>query len=204
MTNVGNEALDLRPNLAVLIGAGGVLALLSAAFLSWPVAIASSVLGILMIAGAEVDARTYLLPDAVTIGATVAGVLAALLIDPIDPWFGPLFDHWFVPWLASASAVARAIGCAAVLALLRSSYARMRGREGLGFGDVKLAAAVGAWLPLDAIPLCFALAASAALLNALFAVLRGETIERATRLPFGAFLCPSLWLVFYAGALPHL
>jgi leader peptidase (prepilin peptidase)/N-methyltransferase len=187
--------------LTVLIGAGGALALVSAACLSWPVAIASTVLGILMIAGADVDARTFLLPDAVTIGATVAGVVAAPLIDPIDPWLGPLFDPWFDPWLAGASAAARAIGCAAVLALLRISYARMRRREGLGFGDVKLAAAVGAWLPLDAIPLCFALAASAALLSALIALLRGETIERATRLPFGAFLCPSLWLVFYAGAL---
>ena len=98
-------------------------------------------------------------------------------------------------------AITRAIGCAAVLALLRVSYARMRGREGLGFGDVKLAAAVGAWLPLDAIPFCFALATSAALLSALIMLLRGETVERATRLPLGAFLCPSLWLVFYAGAL---
>ncbi len=186
-------ALDVRPNLAVLVGAGGALALLSAAFLSWPVAIASTVLGILMIAGADVDARTYLLPDAITLGAALAGILAALLIEPFDVWFDPL--------LAGASATARAIGCAAVLALLRYSYAQMRQREGLGFGDVKLAAAVGAWLPLDAIPLCFALAASAALLSALIALLRGATVERATRLPFGAFLCPSLWLVFYAGAL---
>src|SRR5438093_3814213 len=193
MTNFGNGALDVRPNPAVLIGAGGALALISAAFLPWPVAIASTVLGILMIAGADVDARTFLLPDAVTFGATLAGIMAAPLIDPLGPWSDP--------WLAGASAAARAIGCAAVLALLRGSYARMRRREGLGFGDVKLAAAVGAWLPLDAIPLCFALAASAALLSALIALLRGEIIERATRLPFGAFLCPSLWLVFYAGAL---
>jgi leader peptidase (prepilin peptidase) / N-methyltransferase len=51
------------------------------------------------------------------------------------------------------------------------------------------------------VPLCFALAASAALVSALIAQLRGHIVERATRLPFGAFLCPSLWLVFYAGAL---
>jgi leader peptidase (prepilin peptidase) / N-methyltransferase len=183
------ETPDLRPNPAVLIGAGGALALVSAAFLPWPVAIASTVLGMLMIAGADVDARTYLLPDAVTFGATLAGIVAAPLIDPLDPW------------LAAASGAARAIGCAAVLALLRSLYARTRHREGLGFGDVKLAAAVGAWLTLDAIPLCFALAASAALVSALIAQLRGHIVERATRLPFGAFLCPSLWLVFYAGAL---
>ena len=187
--------LDLRPNLAVLIGAGGALVLVSAAFLPWPVAIASTVLGVLMIAGADVDARTYLLPDAVTFGATLAGIVAAPFIDPLDAGSDP--------WLACASAVARAVACAAVLALLRAGYARMRDQEGLGFGDVKLAAAVGAWLPLDAVPLCFALAASAALVSALIAQLRGHIVERATRLPFGAFLCPSLWLVFYAGALSN-
>src|SRR5207249_4208392 len=163
--------------------------------LPWPVAIASTVLGILMIAGADVDARTYLLPDAVTFGAALAGIVAAPFIDPLGAWSDP--------WLAGASAVARALGCAAVLALLRAGYAQMRRQEGLGFGDVKLAAAVGAWLPLDAIPLCFALAASAALVSALIAQLRGHIVERATRLPFGAFLCPSLWLVFYAGALSN-
>src|SRR5262249_47594379 len=184
---------DLRPNPAVLIGAGGALAIVSAAFLPWPVAIASTVLGVLMIAGADVDARTYLLPDAVTFGATLAGIVAAPFIDPLGAWSNP--------WFAGASAATRALGCAATLALLRAGYARIRHQEGLGFGDVKLAAAVGAWLPLDAIPLCFALAASAALVSALIAQLRGHIVERATRLPFGAFLCPSLWLVFYAGAL---
>jgi len=186
---------DLRPNPALLIGAGGALALVSAAFLPWSVAIASSVLGILMIAGAEVDARTYLLPDVVSFGAMLAGIVAAPFIDALDAWSDP--------WLAGASAVARALGCAAVLALLRAGYAQMRHQEGLGLGDVKLAAAVGAWLPLEAIPLCFALAATAALVSTLIARLRGHIVERATRLPFGAFLCPSLWLVFYACALSN-
>jgi hypothetical protein len=31
--------------------------------------------------------------------------------------------------------------------------------------------------------------------------MRGESINASTKLPFGAFLCPALWLVFYAGAL---
>jgi leader peptidase (prepilin peptidase)/N-methyltransferase len=185
------ETLDLRPNPAILVGAGGALALVSAAFLPWPFAIASTVLGALMIAGADVDARTFLLPDTVTFGATVAGIVAVPLLDPVDPW------------LAGVGATARALGCAAVLALLRSCYARIRQREGLGFGDVKLAAAVGAWLPLDIIPLCFALATSAALVSIMMAHWRGHTIERATRLPFGAFLCPSLWVMFYASALSN-
>jgi len=185
------ETLDLRPNPAILVGAGGALALVSAAFLPWPLAIASTVLGVLMIAGADVDARTFLLPDTVTFGATVAGIIAAPLLDPTDPW------------LAGVGATARALGCAAVLALLRSGYALIRQREGLGFGDVKLAAAVGAWLPLDIVPLCFALATSAALVSITIAHWRGHAIECATRLPFGAFLCPSLWVMFYAIALSN-
>ena len=49
---------DLRPNLAVLFGGCGAVALISAITLPWPVAIASTVLGALMIAGADVDSRT--------------------------------------------------------------------------------------------------------------------------------------------------
>ena len=49
---------DLCPNLAILFGLGGAVALISVMSLPWPFALASTVLGALMIAGAEVDART--------------------------------------------------------------------------------------------------------------------------------------------------
>jgi leader peptidase (prepilin peptidase)/N-methyltransferase len=181
---------DLRPNPAILIGGGAAVALVSGLFLPWPVAIASTVLGTFMIAGADVDARTYLLPDTATWGAAGCGIAAAPLLDVVDPW------------LAVASALVRAFGAAVALDLLRRCYAWIRRREGLGFGDVKLAAAVGAWLPLDMIPLCFGLAASTALVAVVTAHLRGRPIAAEAKLPFGAFLCPSLWLVFFASALP--
>ncbi len=180
---------DLRPNPTVLFGVGGAVALVSTLSLPWPLALASTILGALMIAGAEVDARTYLLPNAVTWGGIASGILAAPGLNP------------FEPWLSTGSAVARALGTALALVLLRWGYAQIRGREGLGFGDVKLAAAVGAWLPLALIPFCFALATCAALVTVMFARLRGESIDGTAKLPFGAFLCPALWLVFYAGEL---
>ena len=186
---IGSEE-DLRPNLAILCAGCGAVALISAMSLLWPFAIASTILGALMIAGADVDARTYLLPDIVTCGAIISGIVAAAALNP------------FEPWLSAGAAVARAAGTALALALLRSCYARIRRREGLGFGDVKLSAAVGAWLPLDAIPLCFGLAASAALVAVVMAHLRGRSVAAEAKLPFGAFLCPSLWLVFFASALP--
>jgi leader peptidase (prepilin peptidase) / N-methyltransferase len=32
----------------------------------------------------------------------------------------------------------------------------------------------------------------------MFARLSGEPVMRTTKVPFGAFLCPALWIVFYA------
>ena len=184
------DEADLRPRLGVLAAGFAAVALVSFASLAWPQALASTVLGTLMVAGADVDARTFLLPDTVTLGALVSGILAAAALDPLDPgWSG-------------GEAAARALGTGAVLLLVRWGYGWLRQREGLGLGDIKLATGIGAWLPLDAIPICFALAASAALILVLFAHLRGRSIEAATKLPFGAFLCPALWLVFYVNVLP--
>jgi leader peptidase (prepilin peptidase) / N-methyltransferase len=180
-------APDLRPNFAILACGSGAAAVLSFIFLPWPLAIAATMLGILMVAGADVDARTLLLPDAVTFGAVICGILAAPVLDPGDPWTN------------IGIAVLRAAGTALLLALLRMAYSRLRGHEGLGFGDVKLAAAIGAWLPLDAIPICFSLATTVAMLWLLFCR-RNEDLKNL-RLPFGAFLCPALWLVFFITSL---
>lgn len=181
----------LRPNPAILIGGAGAVGLISVLSLPWPVAVASTVLGTLMIAGAEVDARTFLLPNLVTWGAIICGVLAAPLLNTTGPW------------TAAGETIARAGCVAGVLALFRAGYAWGRQIEGLGLGDVKLGAAIGAWLPLDAIPWCFGLATSGALLAVMFARLSGEPVMRTTKIPLGAFLCPALWIVFYADSLPR-
>ncbi|WP_244427146.1 prepilin peptidase [Methyloferula stellata] len=183
------SAPSLRPNFTVLIGGTGFAALLSFIYLPWPLAIASTWLNFLMIAGADVDARTFLLPDAVTYGAIVSGIVAAPLLDVVDPL------------RAIGLAILRAGGMGLLLILLRHSYARLRKTEGLGLGDVKLAAAVGAWLPVETIPMCFGLATTAALV---FVLIRGRKQKLdELKLPFGAFLCPALWLVFFVTSLPR-
>jgi leader peptidase (prepilin peptidase) / N-methyltransferase len=177
---------DLYPNPAVLIGGAAAIALISGLSLPWPVAVASTVLGTLMVAGAEIDARTFLLPDLVTWGAIICGILAAPLLSTTEPW------------AAVGETIARAGCVAGVLALFRTGYTWSRQTEGLGLGGVKLGGAIGAWLPLEAIPWCFGLATSGALLAVMFARLNGEPVMRTTKIPFGAFLCPALWIVFYA------
>ena len=180
---------DIRPNPAILIGGAAAIGLISALSLPWPVAVASTVLGTLMVAGAEVDARRFLLPDLVTWGAVICGILAAPLLNTAEPW------------AAMGEAIARAGCIAGVLVLFRAGYGWIRQIEGLGLGDVKLGAAIGAWLPLEAIPWCFGLATSGALLAVMLARLSGEPVMRTTKVPLGAFLCPALWIVFYADSL---
>ncbi|MCC8961268.1 prepilin peptidase [Bradyrhizobium sp. Pear76] len=175
----------LLPDRTVLACGFAITALLSWATLPWPQALASTVLGTLMVAGADVDARHFLLPDIVTGGALLAGLVVAAALGSYDRWNGP------------TSALSGSFLVATALWLLRRTYQWLRRREGIGLGDVKLAAAIGAWLPLDAVPLCFALASTAALIAVLLARLRDQSIERTTKLPLGAFLCPALWLVDY-------
>lgn len=181
-------APDLRPDVVVLTVGSVATAIVSATTLPFSATIASTVLGGLMISGADIDARTLLLPDVITIGALLCGLAAAPVLDPMQPL------------LAVGVAAARAALAALAVALLRRSYGVLRGREGLGWGDVKLAAAIGAWLPLTAVPMCFVLATAAALLAVGLARLRGQRIAGDLRIPFGAFLCPALWLSFYANA----
>jgi leader peptidase (prepilin peptidase)/N-methyltransferase len=178
----------LQPNFAVLIGGTAAIALVSFLYLPWLPASASTLLGIFMLAGADIDARTFLLPNFVTCGATLCGLLAAPFLTPQDPWQDP--------WLGFGAAIMRAAGTALLLALLRWAYGVFRKQEGLGFGDIKLAAAVGAWLPFDTIPYCFGLATLAALLSVALKAAR-TSIDNNMRLPFGAYLCPALWLSFF-------
>jgi leader peptidase (prepilin peptidase) / N-methyltransferase len=186
---VGDDEVSLRPNLSVLFAGSAAIAALSFLFLPWADAVFSTLLGGLMIAGADVDARTFLLPDVVTFGALALGLALALSMGGQDAWQSAL------------AALLRAAGVAAVLLALRAAYQWLRGQEGLGLGDVKLGAAIGAWLPLALTPFCFAVAAMAAL--AFVAVRRRSLMTNgALRLPFGAFLCPALWLVFFMNALP--
>ena len=175
-----------RVDWRVVAGGTAAAAALSAAFLPWQAALLSTLLAALMTAGAESDARAFLLPDAVTFGALAGGLAAAALLDPL------------APGQAVAAAALRGAATAGALALVRAAHWRLAGREGLGRGDVKLAAAVGAWLPAELIPVCFALATGAALA---FVLARRRPIRRTTRIPLGAFLCPALWLVFFASVL---
>ncbi|MBR0846688.1 prepilin peptidase [Bradyrhizobium diazoefficiens] len=139
-------------------------------------------LAALMLAIAVNDARTYLIPNALT-GAAFA--LALLRSGALVPEVGAEALLW---------PLARAAVVGLPLLLLMLAYRRWRGRDGLGLGDVKLAAVGGAWLDLATMVAVIELAALLAIAAyAANAALRKKPLRATAFLPFGLFLAPAIW-----------
>jgi leader peptidase (prepilin peptidase) / N-methyltransferase len=104
----------------------------------------------------------------------------------------------FEPYLAvDWEFAAGALLGGAALWIVRAGYFRLRGAEGLGLGDVKLAAGCGAWVGLQGLPAVLLLAAVGGLVwVTLSSWARGIGIHSVDRVPFGAFLAPALWIVW--------
>jgi leader peptidase (prepilin peptidase)/N-methyltransferase len=135
------------------------------------------------------DARALRVPDAWILFALIAGLAARGAT-------------------ASGSSLAAEIGvalleaaaCGGAFLLLRETYWRLRKMDGLGMGDVKLAAIGGLWLGWLGLAASVALAAAAALLLVAGHALRGRW-PADRRLPFAAFLAPAIWLWWFKAAL---
>jgi leader peptidase (prepilin peptidase)/N-methyltransferase len=140
-------------------------------------------LALVMLTIALVDWRSFIIPDGLNLAALALAIMhAAAQVPEAMPW-------------AIAMAAVRGAMLALMFLAIRYGYARMRGREGLGLGDVKLAFVAGAWLDWLIIPIAIELAALAAL--AVYVLRRrvlGHALSRTSRMPFGAFLAPAIWL----------
>src|SRR5260221_2244294 len=97
------------------------------------------VLALVMMAVAVIDARNFVIPDKL--------VLAALALGCLDAW---MVQSEAAAPAALLVAVVRGVGVAVAFWILREAYVRLRGREGIGLGDIKLAAVAGGWLEFPA------------------------------------------------------
>jgi len=74
----------------------------------------------------------------------------------------------------------------------------LTGKEGMGYGDFKLFAALGAWLGWQMLlPTLLIAAAVGAAVGVTLIVMRRQ--DRATPIPFGPFLAASGWLMLMFG-----
>jgi leader peptidase (prepilin peptidase)/N-methyltransferase len=140
-------------------------------------------LALMVLAIAVIDARLFIIPNELTaLGFALALVNAA--VGAPDEMAAAVLP-----------AVLRGAILAALFLGLRMLYRRIRGRDGLGLGDVKLAGVLGAWLSLLTIPIAIEIAALAAL--AVYGIryyASGRAFDPALRFPFGLFLAPSIWI----------
>jgi leader peptidase (prepilin peptidase)/N-methyltransferase len=140
-------------------------------------------LGLFMVGIALADARRFVVPDVMSAGSFALGVVHAAVASP---------DSAFE---AALIALSRAAFAAGLFLLVRIVYRRVRGRDGLGLGDVKLAGAAGAWLSLPMLPISIEIAALTALAAYIFRQSkRARVLRAAGRIPFGAFFAPAIWL----------
>ncbi|MCB1379276.1 MAG: prepilin peptidase [Alphaproteobacteria bacterium] len=151
-----------------------------------PVALSTGYLVASMILIIVVDLRHFIIPDGLSLPAIPLGLLTSVAAFQ-GQWQDTLVDGI----LASMTA-------AAVLYGVRLFYLRWRGLEGLGLGDVKLAAAAGAWVGLDRLALACLLATVTALLAVFLYSLatRSEKPGLQTAIPFGCFIAPAILAVW--------
>jgi leader peptidase (prepilin peptidase)/N-methyltransferase len=127
------------------------------------------------------DLAAFRLPDGLTGPLFLIGILLA--------WEDPSRD-------LSGALIGAAIGAGTFLAL-RIAYQTLRGREGLGWGDVKLMAGIGAGLGVMALPVVTLVAAVLAMAVAGIAALRrGARPDGDLAIAFGAYLAGAAGLVW--------
>jgi leader peptidase (prepilin peptidase)/N-methyltransferase len=173
-------------------GATGLLFLGS--FLRFGVAwaaVAAAVFCALMVTLAMIDLDHMILPDVLT----WPGVAAGILVQPLVSWAWPGAAG---PWRAMAGgALGAAVGAGILLAVWGGWYL-LRHEEGMGLGDVKMLAAIGAFLGWQGVLVSLFLGAfSGAVVGLGVMAWRGGDLK--SKLPFGTFLALGGLIALFAG-----
>lgn len=165
----------------VELGSAGLFALCAWRYGASPEALAAALLCGALLALAVIDLRTMLLPDAIT--------------QPLL-WAGLLFNLTSHGYAGLHAAVSGAAAGYLALWLVAVVFEKITGKEGMGLGDAKLLAALGAWFGWTALPGIVLVASLAGAATGL-ALLATRRIARGQPLPFGPFLAGAGLIVLF-------
>jgi len=125
-----------------------------------------------------IDLDHKIIPDILSLPGIVAGLGVSFLP-------GNIF------WLDSLIGIVAGGGALFLVAFI---YERITGREGMGGGDIKLLAMIGAWMGWRSLPLIVLISSlTGAVIGSIFILFTGKGYR--VRIPFGPFL--SLGALFY-------
>lgn len=168
------------------------IASLSFFFLPAKLAIISCLLGWCMFGIAAYDFRYYIIPDILSLPLIPLGLLSTCFTQSAIYASDLVLYHCI-------SAMAAGL----LLLVVRVTYRLLRGREGLGLGDVKLGMTCGAWIGFIGFTHAIALASSIAIAHILFMNINDlRKLNLTTRVPFGAYFAPAIWVVWIVSHLP--
>jgi leader peptidase (prepilin peptidase)/N-methyltransferase len=139
-----------------------------------------------LLALALIDLDTKYLPDSLTLPLLWAGLIVNV----------PIVDGSSFATLTSS-----VLGAAAGYLSLWSLYKLFKlvtGKEGMGYGDFKLFAAIGAWLGWQLLPLVILVSAVAGSLVGLGLIVFGGRSSQ-TAIPFGPYLAAAGWVAMLWG-----
>jgi leader peptidase (prepilin peptidase)/N-methyltransferase len=167
----------LSGGLSVLVawhfGVGGQA--LAALFLTWS-----------LIALAFIDIDHQLLPDLITLPVLWLGLLLSLFWS-LDATFAQ-----------PRAAIIGAIAGYGSLWIVFHAFRLATGKEGLGYGDFKLLALLGAWLGWKLLPLIVLLGAGVGAVVGISMILM-KRLQRETPIPFGPYLAAAGWIAMLWG-----
>lgn len=147
----------------------------------WPL-LAALILSWALLALTFIDFDHQLLPDSITLPLLWLGLLVNL-----GGWFAPLPD-------AVSGAAAGYLSLWSVYWLFKLAT----GKEGMGYGDFKLLAALGAWLGWQSLPLIILLSSVVGAVLGVALILLNRQ-GRETPMPFGPFLAIAGWIALIWG-----
>lgn len=173
-------AISLRYPLVELL-TGLVFAICAWKFGTTWTALAAMVFSAYLIAMIFIDADTQLLPDQLTLPLMWGGIvfhLAAYLLQA----------DWGITILVD-SLLGAIVGYLSLWSIFQL-FKLVTGKEGMGYGDFKLLAALGAWLGVGVLPIIIIMSA---LVGLIFAIIM--KVAKNQPMPFGPYLAISGWLV---------
>ena len=142
-----------------------------------------------LVAISGIDIDHQIIPDSISLPLIWAGLVLSLW-SPVEG-----ADMLFVdPATAIAGALAGYLSLWSIYHLFRL----ITGKEGMGYGDFKLLAALGAWLGWQMLPLIILLSAVVGAVTGI-AMIAFKRHERSVPIPFGPYLAAAGWIAMLWG-----